>query len=159
MTAVESPMAEAGPEAGGDRDPRREGPTFEILAALGFVLALAAVAIAIFSIGLATRAIDEHRATSTAGSSGAAAVTVSLAEFAVTPAPLLVGAGETIIVSNEGSVAHDLAVEGQDQATPELDPGDTAPLDVANLRPGTYTVYCRISGHRAAGMFAQLIVS
>jgi len=55
---------------------------------------------------------------------------------------------------NEGSVAHTLFVEGQpfELAIGDRDVGSLA-LDV-----GTYTLYCDVAGHRAAGMEAELTV-
>lgn len=56
---------------------------------------------------------------------------------------------------NEGSVAHTLLVEGQpfELAIGKTDVGTLA------LTPGTYTLYCDVAGHRAAGMVAQLTVN
>ncbi|MET0727963.1 MAG: sulfocyanin-like copper-binding protein [Acidimicrobiales bacterium] len=57
---------------------------------------------------------------------------------------------------NEGSVDHTLLVDGVDDfklAVGDTDDG-TLPLDT-----GTYRVYCDISGHEAAGMTAELVVS
>ena len=42
--------------------------------------------------------------------------------------------------------------------TPLINPGSTAKLTVT-LAAGTYTLYCTVPGHSAAGMVAKLTVS
>lgn len=134
------------------------GPiTFEALAVIAVALALVAVFLAVFSMGLASRSIDEHRATpATSGSSESASVTLD--EFKITPAPLQVSAGGSISVENGGTTMHDLAVEGQDLATAQLNPGDKDELNLGELPAGSYTVYCQIPGHRESGMEGELTV-
>lgn len=138
--------------------PEKKGPTFETLAVFAFVVALVALMVAVFALGLAARSIDEHRAIPAGGASTGGSVSVALTEFAITPSDIAVPAGGILTVANDGAVAHDLAVEGQDLATPELAAGDEATLDVRGLAPGTYTVFCQIPGHREAGMVGTLTV-
>lgn len=158
MTAVELDEGSRTETAPAPHDPpeRRDGITYEAIAVIAIAIAMVAVVLALVAMGLATRAIDEHRAIPAAGG-GAAPVAVSLQEFSISPAPLAAPAGSSLSVSNAGSVVHDLAVDGL--ATPEIEPGGTATLDVSSLAPGTYSVYCRIPGHREAGMAAQLTIS
>ena len=134
----------------------RDWLTFEALAVLAFAVACVAVFLAIFSVGLATRSIDEHRAIPADGSSGTQTA-VSLSEFAIAPGPLEVASGGSLLVTNDGNAVHDLAVEGGD-ATPQLNPGDQAELEVSSLEPGEYAVFCQIPGHRDSGMETQLTV-
>ena len=56
---------------------------------------------------------------------------------------------------NEGNVAHTLLVEGKPF---ELAIG-TTDVGTLALDPGTYTLYCDVAGHRAAGMEAELTVT
>ena len=37
--------------------------------------------------------------------------------------------------------------------------GGTSTIDIANLKAGTYTFYCSVPGHEAAGMKGTLTVS
>jgi uncharacterized cupredoxin-like copper-binding protein len=59
--------------------------------------------------------------------------------------------------SQSSAVPHDLAVEGSGN-TPLLEPGEQADLELAGLQPGNYVVFCRVPGHREAGMQAGLVI-
>jgi plastocyanin len=65
----------------------------------------------------------------------------------------------TFVVSNHGKIQHDLAVQGGkvNTKTPLINPGGTAKV-TATLASGTYTLYCTVPGHKAAGMVAKLTV-
>jgi uncharacterized cupredoxin-like copper-binding protein len=64
-------------------------------------------------------------------------------------------------VKNAGKIQHDLAVSGPGVTgtpkTPLLDAGASGKLTVT-LAAGSYTLYCTVPGHRAAGMVAKLTV-
>jgi plastocyanin len=67
----------------------------------------------------------------------------------------------TISFTNKSPVAHNLTIQQGTSgkvigATPTFS-GATKTLTV-NLKPGTYTFYCSVPGHRAAGMQGTLIV-
>jgi FtsP/CotA-like multicopper oxidase with cupredoxin domain len=59
-------------------------------------------------------------------------------------------------LTNQGSVQHNLAVDGTSISTPTIDAGGSAHLDLAMLKPGDYTVVCLLPGHKDAGMKAAL---
>jgi plastocyanin len=61
-----------------------------------------------------------------------------------------------VTYENEGSVAHTLLVEGEDDF--KLSVGDTDSGTI-ELEAGEYTLYCDVAGHQAAGMEATLTVS
>ena len=65
----------------------------------------------------------------------------------------------TIDFTNDSSLSHDVKIEGngiEDEGTDQVTGGSTsATLD---LQPGTYTFFCSVDGHRAAGMEGQLVV-
>ncbi len=86
------------------------------------------------------------------------AVSVSLSEFALTPKTVEVEEGAVLKVVNKGAAPHTLAVEGKDLETPQLNPGESAGLDLGDLDKGTYTIVCTISGHKDAGMKGELKV-
>ncbi|MGQ0434089.1 MAG: multicopper oxidase domain-containing protein [Microthrixaceae bacterium] len=122
---------------------------------IAIVIALLAMVGAVMAIGMGWRAIDESEAAGTG--TGGALVAVSLTEFAITPAS--VGFGGSLSVVNDGSVAHNLVIEGTDQKTADLAAGADAVLPIGDLASGTYTMFCAIPGHREAGMEAVLTVT
>jgi manganese oxidase len=87
-----------------------------------------------------------------------ASVAVELSEFAISPSSIEVAAGGTLEVTNGGAIEHDLAVVGTDVATPMLAAGQSASLDLGDLAPGVYEVYCTVAGHDSAGMTGTLTI-
>ena len=136
---------------------RRPGIQYEAIAIIAFVLALIAVMIATFGMGLAARSIDEHRATPQSGTS--APTEVALTEFSISPAPLTVSVGASLVVKNDGTAVHDLTIEDASIARPPLDAGVSEELSLGALDSGSYVIYCSIPGHRESGMEADLTIS
>lgn len=62
-------------------------------------------------------------------------------------------------VENGGKEDHAFEIEGNGvhQQTTVLKRGDTTALEV-DLKPGTYTVYCPVNGHKDKGMRTTLVV-
>ena len=103
------------------------------------------------------------RAMTTTGGSGAAAAAAPHASRPQRVRDHPVGAGTidvggSIEVTNAGSQAHNLGVEGTDLLTPDIEPGGTATLDLSSLDAGTYTLYCDIAGHADSGMTTPLVI-
>jgi plastocyanin len=65
----------------------------------------------------------------------------------------------TIESKNDESIGHNIAVEGNgvDQKGEVVQGGGTSKVQV-DLKPGTYTFYCSVPGHRAGGMEGKLTV-
>jgi plastocyanin len=65
----------------------------------------------------------------------------------------------TIVMSNPASVSHDVSIEGGgiDEHGEVVGKGGTSRV-TADLKPGTYTFYCSVPGHREAGMQGTLTV-
>ena len=65
----------------------------------------------------------------------------------------------SITLTNVGALQHNLVIQ-EDPAFKKLDvaPGQSA-TGTLEAKPGTYTLYCDIAGHRPAGMEAKLTVS
>jgi plastocyanin len=68
----------------------------------------------------------------------------------------------TISMKNPSSTGmpHGIAVQGNgvDKDGPTVQPGGTSTVTVT-LKPGTYTYYCPVAGHEAAGMKGTLTVT
>ena len=68
----------------------------------------------------------------------------------------------TVVMKNpSGSgLPHGVAVEGNgvDKDGPTVQPGGTS-TDTLTLKPGTYTFYCPVPGHKAGGMKGTLTVT
>jgi plastocyanin len=66
----------------------------------------------------------------------------------------------TIDFDNPAALAHDVCVEdssGEELGCSDVIQEDKTTLDV-DLKPGTYTYFCSVDGHRAAGMEGTLDV-
>ena len=69
-------------------------------------------------------------------------------------------AGQVTITSkNPQSLGHDIAVQGNgvNAKGPVVENGGTSKFSV-NLKPGTYTFFCTVPGHREGGMVGKLTV-
>ncbi|HEX6219785.1 MAG TPA: cupredoxin domain-containing protein, partial [Acidimicrobiia bacterium] len=87
-----------------------------------------------------------------------ASANIELAEWEIT-GDLEVPQGElTITLSNTGSMIHNLTFENGLRSD-DVNAGETVSVEVGELQPGSYTIFCDIPGHRAAGMEARLVVS
>ncbi len=66
----------------------------------------------------------------------------------------------TLSMSNPSTFSHGISVEGNgvDKAGQVVQHGGTSTVTV-KLKPGTYTFYCPVPGHRQAGMQGTLTVS
>lgn len=65
----------------------------------------------------------------------------------------------TIKMANQSSIQHDIAIEGNGVSAKGavVGHGGVSQLE-ANLKPGTYTYFCTLPGHRAGGMQGTLVV-
>jgi uncharacterized cupredoxin-like copper-binding protein len=136
--------------------PGRNGLSVFVLAS--FVL-FAAMVTAVIVFGVESEAKGAH---APAAAPAGHAISVSETEFKVAlPAQKVAPGKVTFTVRNAGKIQHDLVVSGPGVTgaakTPLLNPGQTAKLTVT-LTGGSYTLYCSVPGHRAAGMAAKLTV-
>ncbi len=65
----------------------------------------------------------------------------------------------TIDFTNDSSVPHNVTIEGNgiEEVASDTVTGDSASVST-DLKPGTYTFYCSIDGHKAGGMEGTLTV-
>ena len=122
--------------------------------------ALAATSIVMLAASGCTSAGEE--ASEEGAASAPATFQVSLTEFAISPPMIHAPAGEPLSfeVTNDGTAPHTFAVDTGEgvQATAEIQPAESATLEVSALQAGTYETFCTISGHREAGMVGSLMV-
>ena len=127
---------------------------FSIVAVLVSVMALLAafIAAAIGWSGSGGAATDG--ATIPAPSTAA----VTLREFAIQPAKVVVAEGGSLKVTNSGTVDHNLVVRDKGLATSMLRSGESDELSLDQLAAGSYELFCEVPGHGDAGMTATLQV-
>jgi uncharacterized cupredoxin-like copper-binding protein len=139
--------------------PGRNGLSVFVLAS--FVL-FAAMVTAVIVFGVEKSEAKSAEPTGTPAPAGHT-VPVSESEFKITlPATKVAPGKVTFAVTNAGKIQHDLVVSGPGVTgaakTALLNAGQTAKLTVT-LAAGSYTLYCSVAGHRAAGMVAKLTVA
>jgi plastocyanin len=64
-----------------------------------------------------------------------------------------------ITYENEGAIEHTLLIDGVSGFKLDVKAHGDTDSGTVTLKPGTYTLYCGMPGHRAAGMHATLTVS
>jgi len=86
--------------------------------------------------------------------------TISGTEFSLNPASINVKAGDRvkIIFKNIGRAPHNWTIEGLGVSTKTIGGGQTDTIEFTASASGTYSIFCSVPGHRAAGMEGQLIV-
>lgn len=140
------------------RAPVRDRQPLDVVGFLASIVAAAGMVLAVWALALVI--VDDDppapKIMSAEDVAASGAPVVELGEMFVR-GDLRVEQGATIAVVNTGSAPHNLAVEGG-PITPDLDGGEATELELSTLDPGTYTAFCAIEGHRAAGMEAQLVV-
>jgi plastocyanin len=88
---------------------------------------------------------------------------VKAVEYSYTLSRPEVSPGEVIVeLNNQGEDPHNLVLEHEDTADPELEIPSTPSVSQASshftLSPGTYRLYCSLYKHEAKGMEATLVV-
>src|SRR5689334_23381112 len=124
----------------------------EVVGTASAIFAFLALMLAFFAFAFAAHA-DNKKTGVPAGT-----VQVTLTEFAISPSSISAPTNGKLLVTNSGSAVHNFHVEGTDVATKDIAPGGSATVDLKGVKAGSYTVFCAVSGHRQAGMQAQLII-
>ncbi len=85
-------------------------------------------------------------------------VDVALGEYVIR-GDLTAPAGEVRLHAfNQGGATHNVGVRGG-HISNDLRPGAETTVDIGNLAPGTYQLYCDISDHAQRGMVANLVIT
>ncbi|MEX1106238.1 MAG: multicopper oxidase domain-containing protein [Ilumatobacteraceae bacterium] len=120
-----------------------------------FVVAIAALGIALFGLG---NDASSSASSEGAGSAAPTVIDVELSEWAVTPSMIEVPeGGATLRVTNNGAMVHNLSIPSLGVKTPDLQSGETTEIEVAGAT-GQYDALCEIAGHAASGMTAMVVI-
>lgn len=86
--------------------------------------------------------------------------TVSGTEYSLSPSSIEVSAGDQVKITfrNTGSIIHNFQISGLGVGTRTINPGQTDTIEFTAPSSGTYSFFCSVSGHRAAGMEGSLRV-
>jgi plastocyanin len=117
----------------------------------GVALALVALMFGFFAFVVSAHA-DSRKVGATAGGAQ-----VTLTEYAINPATISVPLDGTLTVTNSGTMVHNFTVSATVH-TKDLQPGDSATLDLKGMKAGTYPAFCTISGHQQLGMQTSIVV-
>jgi manganese oxidase len=123
-----------------------------------WIFSFFAVVFGFCALAMAANALTTSEDAKSVAAVGGAGTKVTLSEFTIDPAMVMVSEGGSVAVTNTGSVAHDLSVKGTDVKTEMLKPGESGSLDISGLKKGDYTLICEVSGHEGAGMKAMLMI-
>jgi plastocyanin len=126
-------------------------------AGIGLTAAGVAVALAVTGAGAATAGQRAHASATTDRLRADPSGDLKFTKRRLTAAPGSV----TIVMTNPSSTMSQhgiaVAVKGADKKGKIVDAGEKSRVTV-RLKAGTYTFYCPVPGHRAAGMKGRLVV-
>jgi plastocyanin len=132
--------------------------------ALPFVLVLAAFVLALSACGGGGSSSSTTPAT-TGGGGGGGGSTVKISadpsgalKYEQTDVSATAGS-ITIDFTNMSSLPHDVTIEGNGASGATDQITDSTTSTTVDLDPGTYTFFCSVDGHRAAGMEGTLTVN
>jgi plastocyanin len=132
--------------------------------ALPLVLLLAALVLALSACGGGSSSSSTTPAT-TGGGSGGGGSTVKISadpsgalKYEQTDVSATAGS-ITIDFTNMSSLPHDVTIEGNGASGATDQITDSTTSTTVDLDPGTYTFFCSVDGHRAAGMEGTLTVN
>ena len=132
--------------------------------ALSLVLVLAALILALSACGGGSSSSSTTPAT-TGGGGGGGGSTVKISadpsgalKYEQTDVSATAGS-ITIDFTNMSSLPHDVTIEGNGASGATDQITDSTTSTTVDLDPGTYTFFCSVDGHRAAGMEGTLTVN
>ncbi len=132
--------------------------------ALPLVLVLAALVLALSACGGGSSSSSTTPAT-TGGGGGGGGSTVKISAdpsgaLKYEQTDVSANAGSiTIDFTNMSSLPHDVTIEGNGASGATDQITDSTTSTTVDLDPGTYTFFCSVDGHRAAGMEGTLTVN
>jgi plastocyanin len=126
------------------------------------VLALAAAVAGCGGSSGSSAGSSASSAVSSAAGSHVVEIDVAQSGFRYVKSTATVESGPVVIRSmNPQSVGHDISLKGNgvDLHGDVVSSGDVSTIVIGHLKPGSYTYYCSVPGHEAAGMKGTLTVS
>ncbi|MCR8914128.1 hypothetical protein FDP08_13385 [Marinobacter panjinensis] len=80
-------------------------------------------------------------------------------EFAFEPARIEVAPGSRVEIKlvNEGSLSHNLHIAGEGMTTETIQTGHTDVLTVTAPENGKLAFFCKVPGHKQAGMAGEIV--
>ncbi|MFT7598080.1 MAG: FtsP/CotA-like multicopper oxidase with cupredoxin domain [Acidimicrobiales bacterium] len=159
MTIIEeSPAAQ--PNAQGTTATRYVVNPAEDRASRRFVLAFVLGALAIGMIGFVVLILGAVALSD--GSDSApiqSTLVLSVQEFSITGDLVAQAGNVTLVIKNNGSMTHNVVLRNPVIASPDVGPGGTVELNLGELSPGVYEIYCSIAGHESSGMVNTLTIT
>ena len=131
--------------------------------ALPLVLVLAAFVLALSACGGSSSSSTTPATTGGGGAGGGSTVKISAdpsgaLKYEQTDVSATAGS-ITIDFTNMSSLPHDVTIEGNGASGATDQITDSTTSTTVDLDPGTYTFFCSVDGHRAAGMEGTLTVN
>ena len=133
----------------------------------GLIIVPAVAAVAVAGCGGSSKSSSSQSAPaapapSTTPAVVAGAAALSEAEYRFTPNTLAIAksGGVMITIANRGTIVHSFeiaSVNGKPVRAADIQPGSSASVTVT-LKPGSYTFFCPIDGHRGLGMIGTINV-
>ena len=115
------------------------------------------------TIARRSRPARRRSSDSSSSSAGGQTINVDLTEFALDPPQISLEKPGTYTFHavNDGKFPHALEIEGHgvEEETQDLQPGESADLEVELDEAGDYEIYCPVDGHRHKGMEGSLTVA
>ncbi|HUC34780.1 MAG TPA: plastocyanin/azurin family copper-binding protein [Gaiellaceae bacterium] len=130
--------------------------------ALALLLVLTASVFALSACGGGSSSSSTTPASTSGGGGGGSTVKISAdpsgaLKFEQTDVSATAGS-ITIDFTNMSSLPHDVKIEGNGASGGTDEITDSSTTATVDLEPGTYTFFCSVDGHRAAGMEGTLTV-
>ena len=130
--------------------------------ALALLLVLTASVFALSACGGSSSSSSTTPASTSGGGGGGSTVKISAdpsgaLKFEQTDVSATAGS-ITIDFTNMSSLPHDVKIEGNGASGGTDEITDSSTTATVDLEPGTYTFFCSVDGHRAAGMEGTLTV-
>lgn len=131
-----------------------------IISWFAFAAAIAALIVAIISVGNDGGGGSASGGGGSSGGSAPTVVTVTMTDFAFSPASITIPTtGATLRLVNKGAVIHNFQVEELGLKSIDVPSGATVDFPIDAQEAGTYKATCPQPGHSDAGMVGSLVVS